>query len=441
MARTDWKVIHGTFSTHDGATAVVQYPGVDISLPELIRVTAGNMRTEGRKEVARTYGNRQVTYTLDLHGASSAGVLASLSSLMSACSENHDFYVQQPGASTGLTYKAFAFYPDVPSMDSDDWRATSSDPAVYNIGMDFEVGSYGLGSLSASASPGAVVALYDWPVTGVPGDVLANSIIGTIPNGAPVANTRWMVGRRATYSSAFNPIIDDDGTLVINAAVTGITGCYGSAYAWVQLASGSVATGICQTALTQVSDGAYRLMARVGGTSSAISFRARTYTTDPDNDATNGWVSLSKTATGIFEIVDLGAVAVPMQTMPDSVATYSTYVQVQARCATAATARIDFALLVPTDGGFAYIPDDTHSAYGYAIDGDSDTPGVYCSNDYLLSDVQDVVVAKPLSPIRLDASNNLVTFLWIANNATTSDSISLTQEPCIRYRPRYLWAR
>jgi hypothetical protein len=420
-----------SFDCHVDGNTYVRSPGVDLSPPEIANMTGENWRTVGERYIDSRYGNRQISYTMTMKRGAASALIADMATLISACSEPHNFIWQPSGAAGTITFRAQPFVPEA-DMSDDSWRETS----CLDINMTFTCQPFGLGPTAALATAASSVASpAQVNVTGQSMDVPSPARLIVQHNSS--AYNRWIVGRRLNYSSAFVGVKDSGDWVAGSGAAE--ASALGGSYWSVSVAAGAGAQleGISQD--VTVCKGTYRVFARLAAPATAAA-TYRAYVTC-GSVSTPGVVA-NPNLNSYWQIVDLGAITIPPAQAPDN-ATGGVLVSINGynNGASAAPLDIDWMAMVPTDGGCCYYEGTSYSTVaGIGIDGISETKAVYTTyNTPAFGTVRATIPARN-TLWELGPNNNIVYMPWLTGSAVVNwPATGVT----VQYStaPRYFYAR
>jgi hypothetical protein len=420
-----------SFDCHVDANTYVRSPGVDLSPPEMANMTGENWRTVGERYIDSRYGNRQISYTMTMKRGAASALIADMATLISACSEPHNFIWQPSGAAGTITFRAQPFVPEA-DMSDDSWRETS----CLDINMTFTCQPFGLGPTTSLVTAASSVNDYtpaSVNITGLAMDVDSPARIIVQHNAS--AYNRWIIGRRAAYSSAFVGVLDRGGS----GSGTVNSGALGGYEYVVTVASG---TSALLGNLSQPLDncrGTYRLFARVGALAAAsASYAGAVYC----GSVVSPTAVSNPSANGSMQVIDLGSITIPPAQSPDG-ATGTVSIQLSGinNGVVSATVSIDWMAIIPTDGGCCYYEGTSFSTVaGIGIDGISETKAVYTTYDTPAFGTTRATIPARNTLWELSANNNIVYMPWLAGSAVHNYCASGVT---VQYAtaPRYFYAR
>lgn len=331
MALTTWKFVDsptasptvfldmnngGTWKTL-GGSEFFQLPS-----PPLNRVWASNPMNEGAMLSSAAYGNRTLTFTLELSGATEAARISQVDALKAELAKPSNLLMYQPASGSFpvffRTMRSDEYTVDNQFVPGSTWRVyctVSAEPFAIGIRRD-------LTAVTVTNNPASGTNPARWDITGVVGDAPSPAFVQL--SGLGAGGTAVLSQRSVNNPTALTVFAQTDaGTMGTdtatwsNAAMSG-----GSGTSTTFTTDSTLQTRITVTVPTATNTaalrGRYRVFLRVhtGGTSAQYVIR---YVQNPGSADQIFGPSTTYQATTTWEHIDLGVIDFPSTQSPVSI--------------------------------------------------------------------------------------------------------------------------
>jgi len=414
--------------------------GVEIAPPTIVPVTTGSIRTEGTRRVRTKYDNSTVTIPIYIETFSGPLMVDLIADLIAATKTDFDFIFKPDGGSQALTYQGLAFSPDLPPFNWQTWVTTEGFCGL-EIPLDFEIYPFGLDTVVDWTEGWSGAQPETHHVLDIPGDTDALSVLTLRPGSSEYANI-FAIGRRREYSPNFEGVID------LGSAGSGTydAGSLGGYFLEVPVSYSSGGPTYQQLLSFDLPIADYRGSYRVFSRCRADLVDGRSLSLQTPASLAEYSAPMGLKGDDVWNWLDLGAITIPEVLVPEWQTDYDFKLSVWVEGgASSGQVDFDFIVVLPTDGGIAFLDTGygSNASGALLVDSMSRIPGVYLSNNPpVVTFDEPAIVAHPFWPILLSPEGNNIVTITIWRPAIGSEDDQVRAGKFGRsHRPRYLYAR